>query len=170
MRETAARRPELAGRLAAHAGRHLDRDAAPAARVILRPLLDGGPAALRAALAGVLAAPGTPAFRPLCREPLDVLLARESDTGVLDAVLRTATRSTGPELRFLVHRTGLLPVRAPEGAARFDRAPVDPAHHVPGFAAAVADWSADAPREWAAVVGPGARRTIEDLTGAGTPG
>ncbi|WP_143626251.1 hypothetical protein [Streptomyces viridosporus] len=122
------------------------------------------------ALAEVLAAPGTPAFRPLCREPLDVLLARESDTGVLDAVLRTATRSTGPELRFLVHRTGLLPVRAPEGAARFDRAPVDPAHHVPGFAAAVADWSAEAPREWAVVVGPGARRTIEDLTGAGTPG
>ncbi|WP_309063148.1 trypsin-like peptidase domain-containing protein [Streptomyces sp.] len=173
VREAVERRPELAGHVAAYADRRLDRDTAPAARAVLRPLLTGllggGPEALRAALAGVLAAPGTPASRPLRRELLDALLARESDPGVLDAVLRAAARNTGPELRVLVHRTGLLLVRTPEGAARFDRALADLARHLPGFAAAVAGWLADAPREWAAVVGPSTRRTIENLAGAGVP-
>ncbi|MGC3004139.1 serine protease, partial [Streptomyces sp. G35A] len=166
-----ARRPELAGHVAAYADRRLDHG--PAARGVLRPLLhgllDGGPEPLRAALAGVLADPGTTASRPLRRELLDSLLARESDPAVLDAVLRAAARNTGPELRVLVHRTGLLLVRTPQGAALFDRGLADLGRHVPGFAAAVAGWLTDAPREWAAVVGAGTRRTIENLAGAGVP-
>ncbi|GAA3503631.1 hypothetical protein GCM10019016_107420 [Streptomyces prasinosporus] len=173
VRAAVARRPELAGHAAAYADRRLDRGSGPAASAVLRPLLTGllggGPEALRAALAGVLAAPCTADSRPLRRELLDVLLTRESDPGVLDAVLRAAARNTGPELRVLVHRTGLLLVRTPEGAARLDRGLADLAHRVPGFAAAVAGWLADAPREWAAVVGPGTRRTIENLADAGVP-
>jgi hypothetical protein len=171
LRDAVARRPELAGHVAAYAGRRLDHG--PAARGVLRPLLhgllDGGPEPLRAALAGVLADPGTTASRPLRRELLDSLLARESDPAVLDAVLRAAARNTGPELRVLVHRTGLLLVRTPQGAALFDRGLVDLGRHVPGFAAAVVGWLTDAPREWAAVVGSGTRRTIENLAGAGVP-
>ncbi|WP_243762395.1 trypsin-like peptidase domain-containing protein [Streptomyces sp. Tu 3180] len=173
VREAVARRPELAGHVAAHVDRRLDRDTAPAARAVLHPLLTGllvgGPEALRAALAGVLAGPGTPASHPLRRALLDLLLIRETDPGVLEAVLRAAARNTGPELRVLVHRTGRLLVRTPEGAARFDHGLTDLARHLPGFAAAVAGWLADAPQEWAAVVGPGTRRTIEGLAGVGVP-
>ncbi|WP_399030231.1 hypothetical protein, partial [Streptomyces sp. 15-116A] len=81
-------------------------------------------------------------------------------------------RLHGPDdhdLRRLVHRTGLLLIRTPEGAARFDRALVDLSRHVPGFAAAVTGWLAHAPQEWAAVVGPSSRRTIENLAGVTVP-
>ncbi|MCD9901743.1 hypothetical protein LUR56_21205 [Streptomyces sp. MT29] len=57
----------------------------------------------------------------------------------------------------------MLLVRTPEGAARFDRRLVELARDVPGFAALVIRWLADAPQEWAAVVGPSARRTVEAL-------
>ncbi|MFE2281964.1 trypsin-like peptidase domain-containing protein [Streptomyces sp. NPDC059454] len=171
VRETVERRPELTGQVAAYADGRLERG--PAARAVLRTLLtgllDGGPQPLRVALAGILAGPGTPASRPLRRELLDTLLAHESDPAVLEAVLRAAARGTGPEPRVLVHRTGLLLVRTMEGAARFDRCLADLGRHVPGFAAAVAGWLADAPREWAALVGPATRRTIENLAGAGVP-
>ncbi|MFE4050662.1 trypsin-like peptidase domain-containing protein [Streptomyces sp. YIM B13518] len=171
VRETVARRPELTGHVAAYAEGRLERG--PAARAVLRTLLtgllDGGPQPLRVSLAGVLAGPGTPDSRPLRRELLDTLLARESDAAVLEAVLRAAARNTGPEPRVLVHRTGLLLVRTPEGATRFDRCLADLARQVPGFAAALAGWLTDAPREWAALVGPATRRTIEDPAGAGTP-
>ncbi|GAA2278340.1 hypothetical protein GCM10010415_53290 [Streptomyces atrovirens] len=171
VRETVERRPELTGQVAAYADGRLERG--PAARAVLRALLtgllDGGPQPLRVALAGILAGPGTPASRPLRRELLDTLLARESDPAVLEAVLRAAARNTGPEPRVLVHRTGLLLARTTEGAARFDHCLADLGGHVPGFAAAVAGWLTDAPREWSALIGPATRRTIENLAGAVVP-
>ncbi|MER7405321.1 trypsin-like peptidase domain-containing protein [Streptomyces sp. NPDC000070] len=167
----AQRRPELAGHVAAYVDQRLDRG--PAARAVLLPLVTGlledGPVRLRCALAAVLTPPGIPAARPLRRELRDALLAHEHDTDVLDALLHAAARNGGDDLRDLVRRVGLLLVRTPEGAARFDRALVDLGRHVPGFAARVARWLADAPEEWAALVGPSAHRTIETLAGVGVP-
>ena len=171
VRETAVRWPETA----AHLGVYVDRclDHGPAVRAILFPLvtglLDGGPAAARTALAPVLAAPGTPASRPLRRELLEFLLAHEHDPAVLDALLHTAGRRDDDEIRDLVHRTGRLLVRTPAGATRFDRGLVDLGRHVPGFAALMARWLADTPEDWAAVVGPSTRRMIENLAGVGVP-
>jgi hypothetical protein len=59
----------------------------------------------------------------------------------------------------------MLLVRTPEGAARFDHGLAELARDVPGFASLVTRWLADAPGEWAAVVGPGARATMEELDG-----
>ncbi|MFJ7335937.1 trypsin-like peptidase domain-containing protein [Streptomyces sp. NPDC101110] len=164
-------RPELAGEVAAYADQRLDRG--PAARPALLPLVTGlledGDVRLRCALAAVLTPPGIPASRPLRRELRDALLAREHDTDVLDALLHAAARNGGDDLRDLVHRIGLLLVRTPQGATRFDRALVDLGRHVPGFAARVAAWLADAPGDWAALVGPSSHRTIENLAGAGVP-
>ncbi|MEW2809824.1 trypsin-like peptidase domain-containing protein [Streptomyces massasporeus] len=167
----ARQRPELAGQVAAYADQRLDRG--PAARPVLLPLVTGlledGPVRLRCALAGVLSPPGVPASRPLRRELRDALLAREHDTDVLDALLNAAARNGGDDLRDLVHRIGLLLVRTPEGATRFDRALVDLGRHVPGFAARAAAWLTGAPEEWAALVGPSSHRMIENLAGAGVP-
>ncbi|MGM0347306.1 trypsin-like peptidase domain-containing protein [Streptomyces sp. Adlamb9] len=104
-------------------------------------------------------------------ELLDFLLAREQEPSVLVAVLHAAASETGPadDVRALVHRTGLLLSRTPEGATRFDRALVDLGRHVPGFATRMTRWLADTPDEWAAVVGPGTRRTLENLGGARVP-
>ena len=90
---------------------------------------------------------------------------------MLVAVLHAAASETGPadDIRALVHRTGLLLGRTPEGATRFDRALVDLGRHVPGFATRMTRWLADTPDEWAAVVGPGTRRTLENLGGARVP-
>ncbi|CAM5732968.1 serine protease [Streptomyces hirsutus] len=171
------RRPDLAGQLAAYADRRLDQE--PADRDVLLPLLtgllDAGPQPLRAALAGALAEPGTPASRPLRRELLDPLLIRDHDPDLLAAVLGAAARRTDDPrhtddpARELVHRTGLLLVRTPDGAARFDHVLAALGRHVPGFAAALAHWLADAPQEWADVVGPGTRRMIETRSGVGVP-
>ncbi|MFI8190307.1 trypsin-like peptidase domain-containing protein [Streptomyces sp. NPDC085946] len=170
--EAAARRPEAAGHLAEYVDRRLDEG--PAARAALLPLLtallDGGPQRVRAALAGVVAGSGGPGSRPLRRDLRDGLLARERDPAVLDALLRAAVPAAGgDDLRALVHRTGTLLVRTPEGATLFDRALVDLGRHVPGFAARVTGWLAAAPREWAALVGPSARRTLEKLPGVRVP-
>ncbi|MGW5973842.1 serine protease [Streptomyces sp. NPDC055186] len=174
LRTAVEQRPDLAGELAAYTDRRLARE--PAGRAdhdvllpLLTGLLEGCPQPLRAALAGVLAEPGTPASRPLRRELLDPLLTRAPDPAVLAAVLGVATRCSGTTARELVHRTGLLLARTPDGAAHFDSGLVDLGRRVPGFAAALAHWLADAPQEWAAVVGPGTRRTIENLAGAGVP-
>ncbi|WP_030992023.1 trypsin-like peptidase domain-containing protein [Streptomyces sp. NRRL WC-3744] len=177
VREALRLRPETAGSVTGQVAGQVDRrlEQGPTARPVLLPLvtglLGGGPEPLRAALATVLAAPGTPASLPLRRELLEVLLAREEDPSVLLAVLHAATEHGGREegARGLVHRTGLLLVRTPEGATRFDRALVDIGRHVPGFAARMARWLTEAPDDWVAVVGPSARRMIENLAGVRVP-
>ncbi|MFD3501784.1 serine protease [Streptomyces sp. NPDC058678] len=173
VREAVERRPETAGDVAAYVDRRLDHGST--ARAVLLPLvtglLDGGPEQVRAALATVLAAPGTPASRPLRQELLERLLTREHDPSVLIAVLRAAAAREDDPLvaRGLVHRTGLLLVRTPDGATCFDRDLVDLGRNVPGFAALVAGWLTETPQEWAAVVGPSARRMIENLAGVRVP-
>ncbi|MET9803671.1 serine protease [Streptomyces sp. NPDC006368] len=175
VREYVDRHPEGAVHAAAYVDRRLEHG--PAARAVLFPLvtglLRGCPVQVRGALAPVLAAPGTRASRQLREELLDVLLEYEQyesrDLAVADAVLRAAAlgsaRRPEPRTRELVHRTGLLLVRTPEGATCFDRRLVELARQVPGFAALVTGWLARAPDEWAFVVGPSARRTVESLAG-----
>ncbi|WP_256256253.1 trypsin-like peptidase domain-containing protein [Streptomyces sp. MUSC 14] len=178
-RDAVRQRPEGAGHLAGQLAHHVDRrfeQQGPTARPVLLPLvtglLDGGPEPLRAALAAVLAAPGTPACHPLRRELLEILLAGEQEPSVLTAVLHAAAAHGDrreEEMRGLVHRTGLLLVRTPEGATRFDRGLVDLGRHVPGFALLMARWLSAAPDDWAAVVGPSTRRTLESLAGVRVP-
>ncbi|WP_234439892.1 serine protease [Streptomyces bicolor] len=175
VREAVQRHPETAADVAAYVDRRLDQG--PTARVVLLPLvtglLDGGTEQVRAALAAVLATSGTPESRPLRRELREVLLAHERAPAVLDAFLHATVQRSGDrvddDLRGLVHHTGLLLVRTPDGAARFDRGLVDLGRRVPGFAARVAGWLTDAPHEWSAVVGPSSRRMIENLAGGRVP-
>ncbi|WP_063788316.1 trypsin-like peptidase domain-containing protein [Streptomyces ardesiacus] len=166
-----AERPETAGHLAAYVDRRLDRDPVP--RAVLLPLatrlLDAGPEPVRAALAAVLAADGTTAGAPWRRALREHLFAHEHEPAVLDALLHAAARCAGDELRALVHRTGLLLVRTPDGATRFDRGLVDLARHLPGFATRLTGWLTDAPEDWAVLVGPSTRRTIEHLAGVRVP-
>ncbi|GHF92091.1 trypsin-like peptidase domain-containing protein [Streptomyces thermodiastaticus] len=196
LREVVARRPETADDVAMCVARRLRHG--PAARPVVFPLagrlIEHGPARLRAALGAVLAAPlplqGTPApderavadaalpdgSGPLRRELLDLLLAQESArpagqdvTTVLDAVLRAAASTAEEDLRDLVHRVGLLLARTSDGAAAFDRSLVALSQEVPGFAARLAGWLAHAPQDWAVLVTPGVRRTIEHLAGVPVP-
>lgn len=169
----------------AHTAAYLDRrlEHGPAARALLLPLLTGllrpRPAAppVRGSLAAVLATPGGPASQATRDELLEVLLDFEQGGGgpdpvVLEALLRAAAAGCGGRspvrTRALVHRTGMLLVRTPEGAALFDRRLVALVREAPGFGALVSGWLAEAPQEWAAVVGPSARRTVEGL-GAAMP-
>ncbi|MEV5613201.1 trypsin-like peptidase domain-containing protein [Streptomyces sp. NPDC052225] len=176
VQELARDRPEAAaGQVAGFVDRRLEYGTG--ARAVLFPLVVGllqtGAPGVRGALAPVLAAPGTAASRALRTELLDVLLGQERDPAVLDAVLCAAARSAArrgqARSRELVHRTGMLLVRTPEGAACFDRRLVELARTVPGFAPLVARWLAAAPQEWAALVGPSARRMIENLAGVRVP-
>ncbi|MDT0465737.1 trypsin-like peptidase domain-containing protein [Streptomyces gibsoniae] len=184
IREAAAQGPQeastagpgasLAEQAAAQVGRRLDHG--PAAPAVLLPLvaglLDGSPG-LRSALAVVLGAPGAEESRPLRHELLDLLLTRERDPAVLDALLRAAAYGAqdGGEThaRVVIHRAGLLLARTQEGTARLDRGLLDLARRVPGFAQLLARWLAEAPAEWAAVVGPGTRRMIEGLAAVRVP-
>lgn len=175
VREVAERHPETARHLAAYVDRRLDHG--PTVRPVLLPLvtglLDGGRAPVREALATVLAAPGAPVSHALRHELLEALLTREHDPTVLDALLRAtaegASRHGEPRTRGLVHRCGLLLVRTPDGATRFDCVLVELARRVPGFAVLVAGWLTDTPGEWAVVVGPSTRRMIENLAGVRVP-
>nr|WBO80685.1 serine protease [Streptomyces sp. SBE_14.2] len=167
VQEAVELRPERAGEVAAYVDRRLDQggDASAVLFPLVTALLADGPEPLRAALAGVLAAPEDGPRREL----LEFLLSREREPAVLDAVLHAAAQRDGEGLRELVHRTGLLLVRTPDGATRFDRGLVDLGRHVPGFAVRVAGWLTDAPQDWAAVVGPSTRRMIENLAGVRVP-
>ncbi|MDX2542036.1 serine protease [Streptomyces sp. WI04-05B] len=175
VREVVERHPGTAGHMAAYVDRRLDHG--PTVRPVLLPLvtglLDDGPAPVRAALATVLAVPGAPVSRPFRHELLEALLSREHDPTVLDAVLRAtakdAARHGELRTRGLVHRCGLLLVRTPEGATRFDCVLVELGRRVPGFAVSLAGWLADTPGEWATVVGPSTRRMIENLAGVRVP-
>jgi hypothetical protein len=175
VREVVELRPEAAVDVAGYVDRCLEHGSA--ARSVLFPLvtglLGGCPPPVRAALAAVLAAPGSRTSRTVRRELLDLLLAHERDPAVLDTLLRAAAdgaaRRGEEPTRELVHRAGLLLVRTPAGATGFDRGLVDLARHVPGFATLVARWLTGAPEEWAGVVGPSTRRMIENLAGVRVP-
>lgn len=183
--EYVARRPGAAEHAARFVVRRLEHG--PGARASLLPLVTGlvlhRPVEVRTALAPVLAAPGSHASYPLRAELLDVLLAYErrqgldtrshgarQETPVLDALLRAAVAGSRERAeaatRDLVLRTGLLFVRTPDGATRFDRRLVDLAREMPGFAALVTAWLTEEPRQWAAVIGPSARKSVLAL---GTP-
>ncbi|MBZ6478057.1 trypsin-like peptidase domain-containing protein [Streptomyces griseocarneus] len=169
VREHVEHRPEGAENAAAFVDRRLEDG--PAARSVLFPLvvdlLRTRPAQVRRALAPVLADPGTPVSRPLRQELLEVLMEREEygpyeqDVTVLDALLRAvaagAAERTEARTRDLVHRTGLLMARTPEGAACFDRRLTQLAREVPVFGDQVRGWLKSAPAQWAVVVGPSAR-------------
>ncbi|MEV6790413.1 serine protease [Streptomyces sp. NPDC051320] len=189
VRDCADRRPDGAAQAAALVDHLLEHDlpdrdlpgaVLPDSRALLLPLvtglLHGRPGRVRSALAAVLAAPGRRCAQHLRDELLDLLLDYErygagreagEDTSVAEALLRAAALGCGRRAEFrtrdLVHRTGLLMGRTPEGAARFDRQLVALCREMPGLAALVADWLAVAPQEWAVVVGPSTLRTVEKL-------
>lgn len=180
--EYVARRPGAAE----HAAQFVERRLAhgPAARASLLPLVTGlilhRPVGVRTALVPVLVAPDGGASCVLRAELLDVLLAYErrhgldphrdgapQETPVLDALLRGAAAGSAERAeaatRDLVLRTGLLSVRTPDGATRFDRRLVGLGREMPGFAALVATGLTDDPGRWATVIGPSARKTLLSL-------
>ncbi|MGN9795054.1 trypsin-like peptidase domain-containing protein [Streptomyces sp. OZ13] len=154
-------RPDGAVHAAAYVHRRLEHG--PDGRDVLFPLVThlvrGRPARVRGALAPVLAAAGAPASRPLRAELLEVLLRYEQyearDLTVLDDLLRAAAHGCGTReeerTRSLVHRTGLLLVRTPKGAACLDRRLTELAREVPAFAVLMARWPVADPEQWAAV-------------------
>ena len=157
VRDCARHCPDRAARpVAEFVDRRLDRG--PAARAALRPLaaelLTGSPRTRPVRARGRGGRVGSGDSAPLRRELLDVLLAHEAsyaashgvyeetgpDTRVLEALLQAAAegaeRRPAERTRELVHRTGMLLIRTPEGAACFDRRLVELGRRVPGFAAA----------------------------------
>ncbi|WKD32257.1 serine protease [Streptomyces xanthophaeus] len=172
VREHLARSPGDAPHAAFFVDRRLDQG--PAAASVVRPLvldlLFGAPAGVRAELAVVLAAPGGAASYPLRGELADTLLREETDPGVLDAFLGAlAAKAAGraeDRTRELLRRTGRQLLRAPGGAAVFERRTVELARAEPVFGALVARWLATAEAEAAALLGPSARRTVETLSRA----
>ncbi|MCB5183098.1 serine protease [Streptomyces antimicrobicus] len=173
VREHLARHPEDAPHAAFFVDRRLDHG--PAARGVLLPLvaeLLRGPAVVRTALAGVLAAPGAEASWDLRGELAVVLLAAEEDPGVLDAALGALAHGAGacpPErTRQLLRRTGRQLLRAPGGPELLERRTVELAAAAPEFRALLAHWVAEDAGQAAALLGPAARRMVETLTGRGT--
>ncbi|MEW2135909.1 serine protease [Streptomyces sp. NPDC005409] len=144
--------------------------AAPVLRPLVLDLLRTAPAGVRAALAAVLAAPGTEPSYALRSELAGVLLREEADPQVLDAFLGALAAGTSgrprERTRELLRATGRQLGRAPGGAAVFERRTVELARAQPAFGALVAGWLAQAGAEAAALLGSGARRTVETLGGA----
>ncbi|MCK8680395.1 serine protease [Streptomyces lichenis] len=152
---------------ARHTAAYLDRclERGPVTHAVLSPLAGGllreGPAEVRAALARVLAAPGSPASLVARTELLDELLAVEErrgpDPDVLDALLETAAAGTGlraeSRTRDLVRRTGLLGTRTPEGGDRLRARLAGLAAERPAFAALTARWAAADPATWLPLLG-----------------
>ncbi|MDJ1132630.1 trypsin-like peptidase domain-containing protein [Streptomyces iconiensis] len=195
VREYAARSPTCAqDAVAAFVRRRLGHG--PAARAVMRPLVDEllrtQGASFRAGLARALGS-GEGALRD---ELLDVLLVAERELPVLEAALDAVVRhglgrraedgqaadlgaagqhragqspaGQWPEGE-LVRRIGLRMARTPQGAASFDRGLVGLARELPGFAGAVREWVAGSPGAWTAVVGPSARRMCDSLDDRSRP-
>ncbi|OEJ94147.1 hypothetical protein J116_006375 [Streptomyces thermolilacinus SPC6] len=177
VREYADRRPEGAVHAAAYIDRRLEQGpAAHTAHIpLVMDLLRGRPAEVRAALAPVLAAPGTDVSRAARARLLDVLLDAERDEepgpavpeALLRAVARGASGASDARARGLVLRAGELLARTPEGAARLDRVLAELAGEAPGFAARLGDWFATEPERWAGLAGPAVRRAVRGLAAPG---
>ncbi|MEU6486406.1 serine protease [Streptomyces sp. NPDC046887] len=158
-----ARHPGGARNTAAYLDRCLERG--PVTHAVLSPLVGGllreGPAEVRAALARVLATPGSPASLVARTELLDELLAVEERRGpdpvVLDALLETAAAGAGlrteSRTRDLVRRTGQLWTRTPEGGDRLRARLAGLAAERPAFAALTARWAAADPATWLPLLG-----------------
>ncbi|MDX2564234.1 serine protease [Streptomyces sp. TX20-6-3] len=172
-----ARHPEGAGHVADFVDRRFEYG--PAARAVLFPLvsglIQGRPARVRAALAPVLAAPGTGASRHLRAELLDVLLEHEryeAETGeftvlaaLLEAAAEGAERRSEPRTRALTQRVGALWARTPEGARLLDPALAGHVRARPAFATLLARWTVGDPAAWAPLLGP---ETLRALRSHGT--
>ncbi|MDD9379245.1 serine protease [Streptomyces sp. ZAF1911] len=175
VRDHLARHPQDAAHAAEFVDRRLEQGlaAAPVLRPLVRDLLGSGPPPVRAALAGVLAAPGTESSYTLRGELAEALLREELDPSVLDAFLGAlaAGAATGApdRTRDLLRRTGRQLLRAPGGPAVFERRTVELARAEPAFGALVARWLERAPQEAAALLGPSARRTVETLAHSASP-
>ncbi|MFG2336131.1 serine protease [Streptomyces yangpuensis] len=169
VREHLARSPGDARHAAAFVDRRLEQGpgAAPALRPLVLDWLRSAPAGVRAELAAVLGAPGGEPSYALRGELAGVLLREETDPLVLDAFLGAVAAGAGarPEdrTRELLRRTGRQLLWAPGGPAVFERRTVELARAQPAFGALVARWLAEAATEAAALLGPGARRTVETL-------
>ncbi|MFE7181625.1 hypothetical protein [Streptomyces erythrochromogenes] len=169
VREHLARSPGDAPHAAAFVDRRLEQGpaAGPALRRLVLDLLRTAPAGVRAELAAVLGAPGGEPSYALRGELAGVLLREERDPQVLDAFLGAvaAGAAARPEdrTRELLRRTGRQLLRAPGGPAVFERRTVELARAQPAFGTLVARWLAQAATEAAALLGPGARQTVETL-------
>ncbi|WBB62715.1 serine protease [Streptomyces sp. WMMC500] len=166
VREYVDHHPEGAAAAADFVDRRLEHGQSE--RAVLFPLavelLTAHSPVVRRALAPVVAAPGTRTSRPLRRELLGVLLDREREPAVLDALLAAVGRTTAgrPECRTrdLVQGIGLLLSRTPEGAAVFDRRLVALAAELPAFADQLRGWLAADRDAWAVLLGPSAQLAV----------
>ncbi|MFJ6794037.1 serine protease [Streptomyces sp. NPDC091268] len=174
VREHLARDPDAAPHAAAFVDLRLEQGAAasPVLRPLVLDLLRTAPVAARAELAAVLGAPGGEASYTLRGELADVLLREEGDPAVLDAFLGAvaagAARRPEARTRELLRRTGRRLLRVPGGPAVFERRTVELARARPAFGALVARWLAEAGDDAAALLGPGARRTVRCLGAGGS--
>ncbi|MET8754686.1 hypothetical protein ABZW32_32015 [Streptomyces sp. NPDC004667] len=172
VRDHLAGHPEDAPHAAAFVDRRLEQGpaAGPVLRALVLDLLRTAPSPVRSELARVLAAPGGEPSRTLRGELADVLLREEADPSVLGAFLEAlaAAASVRPEerTRELLRRTGRRLLRAPGGPVVFEHRTVELARADPAFGALVARWLTDAEADAAALLGPGARRTVETLSRA----
>lgn len=166
VREYVDRHPEGAAAAADFVDRWLEHG--PSEHAVLQPLavelLTARSPVVRRALAPVVAEPGTRTSGALRRELLAVLLDREREPAVLDALLAavggTAGRRAERCTRDLVQHLGLLLTGTPEGAAVFDRRLVALAARTPAFGEQLRGWLAADRDAWAALLGPSAQLAV----------